>query len=174
MGAVSLSMSDAGQPSLDAFSTLGIEPCFELDLSELEQAYLEAQKQIHPDKLNISPLAQQAATRLSSQATQAYHRLKDPLTRAEALFQVKNVWPLPPVEVCAPELFEEMMELQEQAEQEAQPSPEFITHLETLIQKASTDLGAVFKTKLDLEKASYTYHRFAYLQKLKARLSENL
>ncbi|MGL4825716.1 MAG: J domain-containing protein [Alphaproteobacteria bacterium] len=168
-------MSEADQPPLNAFSTLGIEPCFELDLSELEQAYLEAQKQIHPDKLSISPLAQQAATRLSSQATQAYHRLKDPLTRAEGLFQAKNVWPLPPVEACGTELLEEMMELQEQAEQQTQQqASEFMIHLETLTQKAYTDLDTVFNTTLDLEKASYAYHRFAYLQKLKARLAGNL
>ncbi|MGL5720449.1 MAG: iron-sulfur cluster co-chaperone HscB C-terminal domain-containing protein [Alphaproteobacteria bacterium] len=167
-------MSDTDQPLLDAFSILGIEPCFELDLAALEQTYLEAQQRIHPDRLKTSPLAQQAATRLSSQATQAYHKLKDPLTRAEALFQAKKAWPLPPVEACGTELLEEMMELQEQAEQQTQNAPEFMTHLETLTQKAYTDLGAVFNTTLDLEKASYAYHRFAYLQKLKARLAGNL
>lgn len=95
-GAVNLSMSDAGQPPLDAFSILSIEPSFALDLPDLERIYLETQQQIHPDRLKTSPLAQQAATRLSSQVTQAYRRLKDPLTRAEALLQAKNVWPLPP------------------------------------------------------------------------------
>ncbi|MGL4371908.1 MAG: hypothetical protein ACRCTK_04565 [Alphaproteobacteria bacterium] len=167
-------MSDTDQPPLDAFSILGIEPCFELGLASLEQTYLEAQQRVHPDRLKTSPLAQQAATRLSSQATQAYHRLKDPLTRAEALFQAKNVWPLSPAETCGTELLEEMMELQEQAEQQTQNAPEFITHLEILTQQAYTDLDAVFSTTLDLEKASYAYHRFAYLQKLKARLAGNL
>ncbi|MGL4426726.1 MAG: iron-sulfur cluster co-chaperone HscB C-terminal domain-containing protein [Alphaproteobacteria bacterium] len=167
-------MSDEEMLPLDAFATLGIEPCFGLDLPALEQTYLEAQQRVHPDRLKTSPLAQQVATRLSSQVTQAYHRLKDPLTRAEALFQAKKVWPLPPVEACGTELLEEMMELQEQAEQQAQNAPEFITHLETLTQKAYTNLDAIFKTKLDLEKASYAYHRFAYLQKLKARLAGNL
>lgn len=76
------------------------------------------------------------------------------------------------METCGTELLEEMMEIQEQAQQQIQQTPEFITYLETLTQKAYTDLDAVFKADLNLGKASYAYHRFAYLQKLKTRLAE--
>jgi Fe-S protein assembly co-chaperone HscB len=176
-GAVNLSMSDADPFVLEPFAALGMDPCFDLSLSDLEQAYLKTQQQIHPDKLKTSVLAQQAATRLSSQITQAYHSLKAPLSRAEALFWLRQAWPLPPAEACGTDLLEDMMEIQEQAGQQAQQPPEvklvFKAHLEALTQGAYTDLSAVFEGTLDPEKASYAYHRFAYLQKLNERFVEN-
>ena len=88
----------------DAFDLLGIAPHFNLDQDNLEKIYHEAQKKVHPDQWSSS-LIKTISGPFSSNLTQAYQKLLDPLSRAQCLFVRANAWPLPNFV----DLFEEML-----------------------------------------------------------------
>jgi len=70
----------------DPFALLGLEPGFELDLAELERAYFERSKQLHPDRFATAPAAERVAALTRARAlNDAYQTLRKPVPRAEHL-----------------------------------------------------------------------------------------
>ena len=168
-------MSEDSQASFNPFERMGLDPTFPLDLEELERVYVNLQHRFHPDQLESHDLARLAANQVSSAITQAYHVLKNPLTRAAFFFRQAGKWPLDPIESCAPELLEEMMTLQEQAAQLDTPSTQkaFLENLQKLHDAALENLYVCFQNgAFDMGRAPYYYHRLSYLQKLQNRLFE--
>ena len=80
-------------PSMfNAFTTLGLDIDFDLNLQDLEQAYLNAIKIHHPDQ-QISKSLQETPLILeqASLVNQAYRLLKDPYTGSQHCLQLQNV-----------------------------------------------------------------------------------
>ena len=72
--------------SSDLFASLGIEPRFDLDLAQLEQAFHARSAEVHPDRFASAPAAERvAALSRSMDLNQAYKTLKRPVSRAEYL-----------------------------------------------------------------------------------------
>ena len=70
----------------DYFMLLGLEKTYLLDEAVLEQAYLAAQRQHHPDRFARAEEADRlVAIQHSADINQAYHTLKNPVKRAEYL-----------------------------------------------------------------------------------------
>lgn len=70
----------------DFFAALGLARTFQVDLTELEKRYFEAQRRFHPDRLvGKSPAERQHAISQSMLANEAYETLKEPLKRARHL-----------------------------------------------------------------------------------------
>ena len=74
------------------FELFGLPARFGVDAAELERAYRELQRNVHPDRYAGAPdhdrrLALQASARVN----EAYRTLKDPVARAEYLLQVRGV-----------------------------------------------------------------------------------
>ncbi len=74
------------------FHLFGLEPKFRLELAPLEQAYLDLQNQVHPDKFAHLPeterrLSMQWATRVN----EAFQTLKKPLPRACYLLELRGM-----------------------------------------------------------------------------------
>lgn len=74
----------SGQP--DAFALLGVESRFDLDPAELERAFHERTRELHPDKFATAPAAERVAALSRSRAiNDAYQVLKRETSRAEYL-----------------------------------------------------------------------------------------
>lgn len=70
----------------DPFALLGLPPAYELDLAELERAYFERSKELHPDRFASAPAAERVAALSKARAlNDAYKLLKRPVPRAEHL-----------------------------------------------------------------------------------------
>lgn len=77
--------------SLDHFARLGLAVGFDLDIDRLEKQYLGFQRLIHPDRFAGKPgkvrmIAESQAVSLN----RAYETLKDPLSRAAYMLELKG------------------------------------------------------------------------------------
>ncbi len=82
----------ASPSSSSAFTLLGLPPSFEIDVGELERAYFEKSKELHPDRYASAPASERVAALSRSRAlNDAYQTLKKPVARAEYLLAVHGV-----------------------------------------------------------------------------------
>ncbi|HEY2516928.1 MAG TPA: Fe-S protein assembly co-chaperone HscB [Polyangiaceae bacterium] len=100
---------------MDPFATLGIDRRFDVDLNATEKRYRELSRTLHPDRYtHAGPSERRAALSKAVEVNEAWRTLKDPITRAEALFSLAGVTvgernePAP-----SPALLMEAMELRE-------------------------------------------------------------
>lgn len=76
----------ASQFSSDAFGLLGLPPRFDVDARQLEAAFFERTKELHPDRFATAPAAERVAALSKSRAlNDAYQVLKREVSRAEYL-----------------------------------------------------------------------------------------
>lgn len=96
------------------FEILGLPPSFALDAAELEQRQRELNRAMHPDRhaAKGSGERRQALSR-SMDVNQAYRTLRDPASRAEALFELCGIHELGERSVSDPVLLGEMLEQRE-------------------------------------------------------------
>jgi molecular chaperone HscB len=69
---------------MDPFATLGIEPKFELDLKAVEKRHRDLSRAVHPDRAAGDRVS---AALKASEVNEAWRAVKDPIRRAEALFE---------------------------------------------------------------------------------------
>lgn len=143
------------------FTQMNLEPAVEVDQQKLQQQYLAAQRQFHPDRFVGKPEAEkQAAFEKSSELNEIYATLKNRMKRLEYLLKISGR-----TEFSAPqELLMEIMELRE----EHQENPQIIEkqvneEIEQLFAKAALDFKA---GKVDDVAATYT--KIKYLQNVTA------
>jgi molecular chaperone HscB len=99
----------------DPFEILGVEPRFELDLTDVEMRHREMSRVLHPDKHVGGPASErrQALSR-AIEVNQALSVLKDPVQRAEALLRHYGVTVIEGREAPAdPMLLMDLLELGE-------------------------------------------------------------
>src|SRR5438045_1637380 len=76
----------------DFFQTLGVDRRYHLDGAELEARYHERSKLYHPDRhAKADPQTRVKNALATSQLTQAYRTLKDPIKRAEYLLKLEGM-----------------------------------------------------------------------------------
>lgn len=96
------------------FETLGLPPSFALDSSELEQRQRELNRAVHPDRhAGKSSGQRRLALGRAMDINQAYRTLRDPASRAEALFELLGANGLKEGGVTDPVLLGEMLEQRE-------------------------------------------------------------
>ncbi len=65
------------------YDFFGLKPTFEVDLSQLESAYLITMKKVHPDLFASRPAAERrVAEQWSTRLNEAYQTIRDPVRRA--------------------------------------------------------------------------------------------
>ncbi len=102
---------------LDYFTCLGLPRLLAIDTAALETKYYELSRSFHPDFFQSkTETEQQISLSNSALLNTAYHTLKDPIQRAEYLLKLeagsaKDIRNSPPAD-----LFEEILELQEDLE----------------------------------------------------------
>jgi molecular chaperone HscB len=76
----------------DAFGLLGLTPRFDLDPAQLERAFFERSKELHPDRFATAPASERVAVLSRSRAlNDAYNLLKREASRAEYLLAQEGV-----------------------------------------------------------------------------------
>jgi molecular chaperone HscB len=88
---VSPSSSDAGGLR-DAFAQLGLAPRFDVDPADLERAFFEKSRELHPDRFSSAPVAERVAALARARAlNDAYRLLRREGARAEYLLAREGV-----------------------------------------------------------------------------------
>src|SRR5262245_33922802 len=76
---------------MDPFATLGAPRRFDLDLTVLEKTHRELSRALHPDKFAQAGASERrAALEKAASVNEAWRILRDPIRRAEALFQLEG------------------------------------------------------------------------------------
>jgi len=105
------------------FETFGIPKAYDLNPKELEHAFFELQKTMHPDRYGQKSRIEQYFSRSNSTYLNvAYRTLKDPTLRAKYLLQSEGVRALDERSQTAdPALLMEVMELREEVDESRKP-----------------------------------------------------
>ncbi len=165
----------------DYFALFGLPPAFNLDMERLEQAYLDIQGKVHPDRFAHLPDSEK---RLSMQwathANQAFRTLKSPLLRGHYLLEMRGVDPAFDTNTAmSAEFLMEQMEWREALGEAQEAADEAV--LEDLARrvrhssKALVDeLGRQLDETGDLEGAADTVRRMKFLEKLQHEINDAL
>ncbi|WP_079433531.1 Fe-S protein assembly co-chaperone HscB [Zoogloea sp. LCSB751] len=165
----------------DFFELFGLEPRFAVDLDRLEQAYLEMQGRVHPDRFaHLSDAEKRLSMQWATRANEAFRTLKSPLARGQYLLELKGVDPAFETNTAmSAEFLMEQMEWREALQEAREAADEDV--LDDLSRRIRRDtkalveqLEAEFDTAGDLEAAADTVRRLKFLEKLQHEINDAL
>src|SRR5258708_27284590 len=135
--------SQATNVSTDYFAVFGLPRKLSVDLSLLEQKFLQLSWKLHPDNfVNSSQQERELSLKKSSELNDAYRVLRDPLSRVEYLLEIEGERKEGETKQQAPpELLEEVFELNESLDElrDAKESGGNLAELKTKLQSAETN-----------------------------------
>src|SRR6201993_517135 len=138
----------ATQPT-DYFAVFGLPRKLWLEMSLLEQKFLQLSWKLHPDNfVNASESERELSLKKSSELNDAYRTLRDPLARVEYLLDIEGERKEgEKKQQVPPELLEEVFELNESLDElrEARSSGGDLSELKTRLQSAQQN----FQEKLN-------------------------
>jgi molecular chaperone HscB len=141
--------SQATNASVDYFSVFGLPRKLSIDLSLLEQKFLQLSWKLHPDNfVNASEPERELSLKKSSELNDAYRALRDPLARVEYLLEIEGERKEGQTKQQAPpELLEEVFELNESLDElrEAKESGADLIELKGRLESAEDN----FQEKLE-------------------------
>jgi molecular chaperone HscB len=151
------------------FDILGLSPDFALDEKALEKAYFGAQRKTHPDLAIGKPEAERVEAFLKSQlVNEAYETLKNPLSRAEHMLALQNIFVNTEGQKnVAPVLLMEIMELRERLEEAALSGVQLntvLSEMKVIATESKQTIANAFTFK-NYKAAADETARFAYLIK---------
>jgi molecular chaperone HscB len=74
------------------FALFGLASTFAIDANALDKAYLDVQKEVHPDRfVNAPDNEKRLAAQWAAQANEAYRTLKSPLNRGRYLLELNGI-----------------------------------------------------------------------------------
>ena len=133
----------------DYFAVFGLPRKLWLEMSSLEQKFLQLSWKLHPDNfVNASDEVRELSLKRSSELNDAYRVLRDPLARVEYLLEIEGQRKEGEKKQQAPpELLEEVFELNESLDElrEARESGGNLAELKTKLQSAESN----FQEKLE-------------------------
>jgi len=133
----------------DYFAVFGLPRKLWLEMSSLEQKFLQLSWKLHPDNfVNASDKERELSLKRSSELNDAYRVLRDPLARVEYLLEIEGQRKEGEKKQQAPpELLEEVFELNESLDElrEARESGGNLAELKTELQSAEGN----FQEKLE-------------------------
>ena len=135
--------SQAATTSTDYFAVFGLPRKLGVEMSALEQKFLQLSWKLHPDNfVNSSEQERELSLRKSSELNDAYRVLRDPLSRVEYLLEIEGERKEGQTKQQAPpELLEEVFELNESLDElrEARESFGNLAELKTKLQSAENN-----------------------------------
>jgi molecular chaperone HscB len=100
---------------LDLFAALGLPRLLQIDIAELERAYHDLGRRIHPDRfVSASPELREASLRATALVTRAYRTLRDPISRGLYWLELHGHKLAEKNKQVPPDLAELVFEVQEQ------------------------------------------------------------
>lgn len=168
--------------SKNYFELFGLPAVFELDGAELARRYRELQRAVHPDRYtNATEQEKRLSMQGASRINDALETLKDPLSRARYLLELKGV----DLEqgggnIADSGFLMEQMELREElAQARHQDDPHaavaaLMAHIGCHIQALLKAMGERFEAGApgDLEQAKEIVNKLQFLYKLRAQAEE--
>ena len=164
----------------DYFALFGLPRRFGVDTDRLEQAYLERQSQVHPDRhAHRSDAEKRVAMQWATRVNEAYRTLRKPLARARYLLELQGVdIGIETNTVMAPEFLMEQMEWREAVE-EARVGGDMadLEHLHRRLVSHAREVNAMLAEQLDgeqadLDGASDTVRRLMFIEKLQQEIDD--
>lgn len=165
----------------DYFALFGLARAFAIDIERLEQAYLDLQGKVHPDRYAHLPDAEK---RLSMQwathVNEAFRTLKNPLTRGHYLLELRGVDPAFDTNTAmSAEFLMEQMEWREAlGEAKDAADEDVLDELARRVRHSSKALVDELARQLDvandLEGAADTVRRMKFLEKLQHEINDAL
>jgi molecular chaperone HscB len=144
-----MTASSQASASADYFTVFGLPRKLWIEMSLLEQKFLQLSWKLHPDNfVNASEQERELSLQRSSELNDAYRVLRDPLARVEYLLEIEGQRKEGEKKQQAPpELLEEVFELNESLDElrEAKASGGNLLELRAKLQSAADS----FQTKLD-------------------------
>ena len=142
-------MTSAATQPTDYFAVLGLPRKLWLEMSLLEQRFLQLSWKLHPDNfVNAAESERELSLKRSSELNDAYRVLRDPVARVEYLLEIEGERKEGEKKQQAPpELLEEVFELNESLDElsEAKSAGSDLRELKTRLQSAENN----FQEKLD-------------------------
>ena len=162
---------------VDEFKLMGLSETFDLDLDELENAYLKLQQLFHPDKYSqLSDQEIKYSTLLSSMINEAYQKLNSSISRATILLKLNGFNPhSEDKSFNDPEVLEEIMDIQNEflkADSYEQKKLS-IQKLNFKISETMDKLSTSFKKK-EYQIAKKLNVKLSYLEKIKIDFKKQL
>jgi molecular chaperone HscB len=110
--------SQCGSPlaaDLDLFAALGLMRLLQIDIADLESAYHDLGRRIHPDHFaSASPEIREASLRATALVTRAFRTLRDPVSRGRYWLELHGYKLAENNQQVPPDLAELVFEVQEQ------------------------------------------------------------
>jgi molecular chaperone HscB len=142
-------MTSAAKQPTDYFAVFGLPRKLWLEMSLLEQKFLQLSWKLHPDNfVSASEAERELSLKRSSELNDAYRVLRDPVARVEYLLEIEGERKEGEKKQQAPpELLEEVFELNESLDElrEAKSSGGDLSELKTRLQSAEQN----FQEKLN-------------------------
>ncbi len=173
-------------PASDCFSVFGLPRKLWVEMSALEQKFLQLSWKLHPDNfVNATEEEQELSLKRSSELNDAYRTMKDPVARVEYLLEIEGERKEGEKKQQAPpELLEEVFELNESLDElrEARSAGADVAGLKARLQAAEINFGEKLSgvdaqmqaTAKDWDAALDAGADDATRKKIMARLNEHL
>lgn len=165
----------------DYFALFGLTPAFRIDEERLEQAYLDLQGKVHPDRFaHLSDAEKRQSMQWATHANEAFRTLKSPLSRGHYLLELRGVDPAFDTNTAmSAEFLMEQMEWREALGEATEAADEdVLDDLARRIRQSSRALVDELACQLDdtgdLEGAADTVRRMKFLEKLQHEINDAL
>ena len=156
---------------------MGVCEKFDLDIEELESAYLKLQQLFHPDKYSqLSDKEIKYSTLLSSMINEAYQKLNNSISRASILLKLNGFDSYSEDKSFSdPVVLEEIMEIQNEfmESEDSEKKKISIQKLNLRISETINDLSSSFKKK-EYKTANKLNIKLSYLEKIKKDFKKQL
>ncbi|WP_374243698.1 Fe-S protein assembly co-chaperone HscB [Zoogloea sp.] len=165
----------------DYFALFGLTPAFRLDEDRLEQAYLDLQGRVHPDRFaHLSDAERRQSMQWATHVNEAFRTLRDPLTRGHYLLELRGVDPAFDTNTAmSAEFLMEQMEWREALGEARDAADEdVLDELSRRIRQRTRamveQLGSQLDDATDLDAAADTVRRMKFLEKLQHEINDAL
>lgn len=165
----------------DFFALFGLPTGFSVDMDRLEQAYLDIQGKVHPDRFaHLPDVDKRLSMQWATHANEAFRTLKSPLARGQYLLELKGVDPAFETNTAmSPAFLMEQMEWREAlGEAREAADEEVLDDLARRIRHSNRSLIEQLAMQLDqqgdLEGAADTVRRLKFLEKLQHEINDAL
>ena len=163
----------------DYFALFGLAPAFSIDIEKLEQAYIDMQARVHPDRFaHLSDAEKRLSMQWATHANEAFRTLKSPLARGHYLLEMRGVDPAFDTNTAmAPDFLMEQMEWREALGEATEAADE--DALDDLSRRLrhnalEAELARQLDDAGDLEGAADSVRRMKFLEKLQHEINDAL
>lgn len=164
--------------SKNYFALFNLEPQFQIDLAQLEQAYRALQAQVHPDKFSSgSDAERRLSMQCSTHVNEAYQTLKTPLNRARYLLSLHGIDTQEETNTAMPAQFlMEQMEWREaiSAANQLPALDQLSSKLRKAMQALLAEVGQRIDEQHDYTGAAETVRKLRFFDKLREEINDAL